>query len=210
MRKYHLLAKVRRYNPYKQIQKATREHSIAPNLVNHEFWWLLPYTRLGTDITYLRLNGRWSYLSMIKDMASGEILSHALSQNLELTVVQRTLERLEDACQNQELIWAYLHSDQWFHYTHPSFSARLKKMGCIQSMSRKWNCLDNAPTESFFGHMKDELEYTHCKTFSELQEYCDEYIHYYNNDRLQWTRKKMTPVQYRNHLLEISKQKHIV
>ncbi len=207
MRKYHLLAKVRRYNPYKQIQKATREHSIAPNLVNREFWWLLPYTRLGTDITYLRLNGRWSYLSMIKDMASGEILSHALSQNLELTVVQRTLERLEDACQNQELIWAYLHSDQWFHYTHPSFSARLKKMGCIQSMSRKWNCIDNSPTESFFGHMKDELDIRNCTTFSELEKVIDIYMIYYNNERPQWNKKKMTPVQYRNHLLGTQSKK---
>jgi uncharacterized Fe-S cluster-containing radical SAM superfamily protein len=58
--------------------------------------------------------------------------------------------------------------------------------------------------------MKDELEYTHCKTFSELQAYCNRYILYYNTQRPQWARKKMTPVQYRNHLLEISKQKHIV
>lgn len=58
--------------------------------------------------------------------------------------------------------------------------------------------------------MKDELEYAHCKTFSELQEYCDHYIQYYNTKKPQWERKKMTPVEYRNHLLEISKQKHIV
>jgi hypothetical protein len=58
--------------------------------------------------------------------------------------------------------------------------------------------------------MKDELDYSYCTTLSELQEYMDEYIAYYNNGRPQWTRKKMTPVQYRNHLLEISKQKHIV
>jgi putative transposase len=58
--------------------------------------------------------------------------------------------------------------------------------------------------------MKDELSYSHCTTFAELQAYFDQYMHYYNNERPQWTRKKMTPVAYRNHLLEISKQKHIV
>ncbi len=74
-------------------------------------------------------------------------------------------------------------------------------MGCIQSMSRKGNCLDNAPTESFFGHMKDEIDTRECKTFEELEKYIDMHIHYYNNERPQWTKKKMTPVEYRNHLL---------
>ena len=74
-------------------------------------------------------------------------------------------------------------------------------MGCIQSMSRKGNCLDNAPTESFFGHMKDEIDTRECKTFEELEKYIDLQIYYYNTERPQWTRKKMTPVEYRNHLL---------
>jgi putative transposase len=55
--------------------------------------------------------------------------------------------------------------------------------------------------ESFFGHMKDELEYRDCATFQELRERIDSYIEYYNTDRYQWTLKKMTPAEYRNHLL---------
>lgn len=220
MRKYNLLAKVRRKNPYKQIAKKTQEHSIAPNLLNREFqcqipkeWaWPIPvpYTKLGTDITYIYFNHRWVYFSLVKDMVTGEALAHILSITLELTLVQETYQSLKNKYQHGELQWAISHSDQGFHYTHPSFPYILKHIWLIQSMSRKWNCIDNAPTESFFWHMKDELDYSHCTTFSELQEYFDRYIQYYNNERPQWARKKMTPVEYRNHLLEISKQKHIV
>lgn len=70
-------------------------------------------------------------------------------------------------------------------------------------MSRKGNCLDNAPTESFFGHLKDELEMTGKESFEELEIIIDSYIFEYNNHRPQWNKKKMTPVQYRNHLLEM-------
>jgi len=220
MRKYNLLAKIRRENPYKKIQKATQEHSVVPNILNRDFqcqipkewtWPIpIPYTKLWTDITYIRFNHRWVYLSLVKDMVTGETLSHVLSMTLELTIVQETYTKLKDIYQNNELQWAISHSDQWFHYTHPSFPNFLQQIWLIQSMSRRWNCIDNAPTESFFWHMKDELNYSHCTNFTELEEYFDEYMYYYNNDRPQWTRKKMTPVQYRNHLLEISKQKHIV
>ncbi len=68
-------------------------------------------------------------------------------------------------------------------------------------MSRKGNCLDNAPMESFFGHFKDEVDYKSCKTFEELKLKISEYMDYYNNERKQWTLKKMTPVEYRTHLL---------
>lgn len=96
-----------------------------------------------------------------------------------------------------------LHSDQWFHYTHPEYQRLLKENGILQSMSRKGNCLDNAPTESFFWHMKDELELKKIWSFKELEKNIDKYIYYYNNHRPQRNKQKMTPVQYRNHLLAI-------
>lgn len=77
----------------------------------------------------------------------------------------------------------------------------LKENNIIQSMSRKGNCIDNASMESFFGHLKDEVDYKNCKTFDELAEKIDEYMYYCNNERYQWSRNKMTPVQYRSHLL---------
>ena len=71
-------------------------------------------------------------------------------------------------------------------------------------MSRKGNCIDNAPIESFFGHLKDEVDYKGAKTFEELSDMIDEYMNYYNNHRYQWDIQKMTPVQYRDHLLVFS------
>lgn len=68
-------------------------------------------------------------------------------------------------------------------------------------MSRKGNCIDNAPMESFFGHLKDDVDYKNCKTFEELSLLITEYVKYYNQERQQWNLKKMTPVNYRNHLL---------
>lgn len=214
MTKYYLLAKVRRKNPYKQIQKATFEHRVVPNLVKREFNIGNAYQKIGTDITYLRLNNKWTYLSIMKDMITGETLSWKLSSHLWLEGVQRTLEQLKERSKNDEVFrnqlkWAYIHSDQWFHYTHPSFGKRIRDLGCIQSMSRRWNCIDNAPTESFFGHMKDELDLKSCKTFEELEKHIEKYIFYYNNHRPQWTKKKMTPVEYRNHLLETQSKKQI-
>ena len=73
----------------------------------------------------------------------------------------------------------------------------------MQSMSRKANCIDNAPVESFFGHFKDEVDYKDSRTFEELRQIVDNYIHYYNYERAQWSKKKMTPVEYRDHLLAL-------
>jgi putative transposase len=98
-----------------------------------------------------------------------------------------------------------IHSDQGFQYTHPLYRKSLTKMYLVQSMSRKGACIDNAPVESFFGHMKDELTLRDCQTFEEARVVIDEYMRYYNNERKQWGRKKMTPVEYRSHLEASSK-----
>ena len=94
-----------------------------------------------------------------------------------------------------------IHSDQGWHYTNPQFRIRAAEMGLQQSMSRRGNCWDNAPQESFFGHLKDEVDIKHCNTFDELHTLISDYIDYYNNDRYQWNLNKMTPIQYRNYLL---------
>ena len=70
-------------------------------------------------------------------------------------------------------------------------------------MSRRGNCWDNAPMESFFGHFKDEVDYKAATTLQELKHKIDHYMVYYNNYRYQWNLKKMAPIQYRNHLLSI-------
>lgn len=199
MNKYNLLSVIRRTDPYAKIRKATQEHKIASNILNRKFGWLKAFRKIGTDISYLPFKSRWIYLSIMKDMITGEVLSNQISDSLELWLVHDTLKGLKKI--QHQIEWALIHSDQGFHYTHPSFKSWVEKLGCIQSMSRKWNCIDNAPTESFFGHAKDEIDISECENLEEVRKYMDNYIYEYNNQRPQWNKKKMTPVQYRNHLL---------
>ncbi len=199
MKKYWLLAKIRRKNPYSQIQKATQEHRTQANILNRDFRWLRAFYKYWTDISYIHFNWKRAYISILKDMITWEIVSYKLSTNLWLWFV---FETIKEANNKIDLKWSIIHSDQWFHYTNPWYIQLLKDLWVIQSMSRKWNCLDNAPTESFFWHMKDEIYLKDIKTFKELEIVIENYIFYYNNERYQWNRKKMTPIQYRNHLLQ--------
>ncbi|MBJ7966995.1 IS3 family transposase [Bacillus cereus] len=82
-----------------------------------------------------------------------------------------------------------------------AFLHQNREMGIRQSMSRRGNCLDNAPMESFFGHMKDELDYKDCQTFESLELNIKDYMEEYKYNRYQWTLKKVAPIEYRNHLL---------
>lgn len=199
MKKYQLFVKIRTVNPYKAIMKKSLEHRVCENKLNREFKQNIPFKTLSTDITYLPFNHRFAYLSVIKDIASREVVGWKMAQHLEMDLVLDTVENMKN---NSVLLPdAMIHSDQGFHYTNPDYIAKITGLNMIQSMSRKGNCIDNAPIESFFGHLKDDVDYKHCKTFEELHLQIEEYMEYYNNDRQQWNLKKMTPVEYRNHLL---------
>ena len=197
MKKYGLLVKIRRRNPYKAIMKKTMEHRVFENKLQREFSQVIPFKVFCTDITYLRFRGRFVYLSVIKDIASGEVVAWNLSMYLETTLVTETLKNMKLESYDGIMI----HSDQGFHYTNPVYIEIVKELRMIQSMSSKGKCIDNAPIESFFGHMKDELDYELCVSFEELRLAVGEYMRYYNEERKQWEKKKMTPVEYRNHLL---------
>ena len=197
MRKYGLTAMVRKKNPYKQMMKKSLEHRTFPNKLQREFHQILPYKVFCTDITYIPFLSRFAYLSVIKDIASGEVVAWNLSLSLEVTLVTETVKNIQlDSYEN-----IMIHSDQGFHYTNPAYIEIVKELKMIQSMSCKGKCIDNAPIESFFGHMKDELDYKSCQSFEQLRLAINEYMRYYNHERKQWTKNKMTPVAYRNHLL---------
>ena len=202
MRKYGIECPIRKANPYRRMMKATREHTVVPNLLNREFKQGISGKVLLTDITYLPYGtNNMAYLSTIKDGSTNEILSYHLSNRITLDIATETIEKL--IRQNKQLLHpeAFIHSDQGVHYTSPKFQRLIKSYNLGQSMSRRGNCWDNAPQESFFGHMKDEIDYKSCNKFSELKVLIDEYMDYYNNHRYQWALKKLTPVQYRNQLL---------
>ncbi|MGN7938748.1 IS3 family transposase [Metabacillus sp. 22489] len=202
MKKFNLKSKIRRSNPYKRMAQATQEHRTCSNILNRNFAQNEPGKVLLTDITYLYLeNGTPVYLSCVKDGSTREILAYYLSTTLEMRLVYRTLDNLIDALDGNIHPEAILHSDQGFHYTNPEYRRRIKKLGFIQSMSRKGNCWDNAPMESFFGHLKDEIDTSSCQSLTQIREVIEDYIVYYNSYRYQWGLKKMAPEQYRGHLL---------
>lgn len=205
MRKYNIICPIRKSNPYKRIAKATKEHRVVPNKLNREFKQNIPGKVLLTDITYMPYgNGKMAYLSTIKDSSTNEILSHYLSKSLAIEIATKTIDKLVEFKSFKLHKDAFIHSDHGSHYTSPIFQKLLKKNNLEQSMSRKGNCWNNAPQESFFGHMKDEIDYKSCNTFEELQILVDDYIDYYNNFRYQWNLKKLTPIQFRNQLLMAS------
>jgi transposase InsO family protein len=200
MKKYALVSKVRKVNPYKAITKKSIEQRLFENKLQREFLQLIPYKVFCTDITFIRFHNGFVYLSVIKDIASGEVMAWSLSVICGITLVTDTVKNLRLESYEDIMI----HSDQGFQYSNVAFVEMVKELKMIQSMSRRGKCIDNAPIESFFGHMKDELDYKSCKTFEELRLVIAEYMRYYNYERNQWNRKRMTPVEYRNHLLTLS------
>ena len=134
-----------------------RTNVVAPNLVNREFKEHGPRKILLTDITYIRLGDGFVYLSVITDAFTKQCLSYVLSNSLEVDFVLQTVEQLIDRYGDEIRTDCLIHSDQGCHYTSIKFRELLSDVGLRQSMSRRGNCWDNAPQESFFGHMKDEL-----------------------------------------------------
>ena len=202
MRKYDIICPIRKANPYKRMVKATKEHRVVKNKLNREFKQNIPGKVLLTDITYMPYgNSKMAYLSTVKDSSTNEILSYNLSTSLAIELVTETINKLVNIKSFALHKDAFVHSDQGSHYTSPTFQKLLKKNNLGQSMSRRGNCWDNAPQESFFGHMKDEMDYKSCNTFDELKVVVDDYMDYYNKFRCQWNLKKLTPVQFSNQLL---------
>ena len=197
MRKYNLACPVRRQNPYRQMLRAMKTSAVAENLVNREFEKHGPRTILLTDITYIHLNDNFIYLSVIIDAYTKEVLSYVLSESLEVDFVLQTINLLMK--HHGEMLSAdtIIHSDQGSHYTSIPFRQLVGDIGLRQSMSRRGNCWDNAPQESFFGHMKDELKpYINTwKSFLDAKASIDDWMDYYNNERYQWDLAKLSPIE---------------
>lgn len=139
------------------MQKAIRTSNYADNLLQREFECYGPRMVLLTDITYIPYGGTFAYLSTILDAFTKQLLSYVLSESLEVEFVKATVEALiRDhgvSLQDETLI----HSDQGSHYTSHEFIDIVKDNELRRSISRRGNCWDNAPQESFYGHMKDDI-----------------------------------------------------
>lgn len=198
MKKYGLICGIRKANPYRRMAKAIKTNNVAANLVKREFEKYGPRKILLTDITYIPYNGEFCYLSTILDAFTKQILSYVLSESLEVDFVLETVNLMVEKHGISLSTETIIHSDQGCHYTSCSFIQLVKDKGLRQSMSRKGNCWDNAPQESFFGRMKDHIEHhlKGCTEFSDVEMIIDDWMDYYNNERYQWELAKLSPNEY--------------
>lgn len=171
---------------------------IAPNVLNRAFKAEQPNQKWATDVTEFNVAGRKLYLSPVIDLYNQEIISYELSESPNFKIVMTMLDKaLKKANSCQSLL---LHSDQGWQYQMKQYQYRLQQKGVTQSMSRKGNCLDNAVIENFFGIVKSELFYLKkYDSIFQLKKEINDYINYYNNDRIKLNLNGMSPVQYRTH-----------
>ena len=198
MKKYNLICPIRKGNPYRQLAKALKTSHVADNLLQREFESYGPRMVLLTDITYIPYNGTFSYLSTILDAFTKQILSYVISDSLKVDFVLETVEQLIHNHGISMYAETILHSDQGCHYTSDSFINILKNKKLRQSMSRRGNCWDNAPQESFFGRMKDHImsKLKEATEYEEVVAIVEDYIDYYNNERYQWELAKLSPNEF--------------
>lgn len=198
MDKYGLYCPIRGANPYRRMAKAMKTNHTAPNIVNRDFKKFGPRKVLLTDITYLYYQGDCCYLSVITDVCTHEVLAYTVSRDLKVDFVIDMVDGLLNKYGAELDDRTIVHSDQGVHYTSQAFVKKLQNISFIQSMSRKGNCWDNAPQESFFGHMKDEIKelIKDSNTFDEVNEILNDWMNYYNKDRYQWGLERLSPEEF--------------
>lgn len=203
-KEYNIPTKIRVVKRNKPEQPKAQENPRVPtNVIGREFSAIpTPYILTGSDVTYISWKGKWIYLSGIKDFVTGEYLSWNMSLHNDNELAITTLNLLQERHGDKLPDGCFLQLDQGSQYTSPIYQDISAQQKIVISMSRKGRCLDNAPTESGWGHLKDWIDVSGCKTFEEATREIDRVVVFYNEERPQWTKKKMTPVEYRNHLLE--------
>ncbi len=190
----------RKYNSYKG-----NLGGVVPNIIERNFKTIKPFEKAGTDITMFRINDKAVYLSPIIDFCTREILSYEVGTDAKVVKIINMLKKLEST-HRDNIKGMIIQSDQGVQYQNSRYSEMLSEMKIIQSMSRKGNCLDNSPTENFFGRLKEEIWYNKSYRYKNEKELIDqihEYIKYYNETRIV-TRLKTSPIDYRNQLMNLN------
>jgi len=168
----------------------------VPNILQRDFFAKAPNQKWATDVTEFNLNGNKLYLSACMDLYNGEIVAHRMARRPVFELVSGTLEAALSRAKGTDKLT--VHSDQGWHYKMQPYRTMLADHGVTQSMSRKGNCFDNAVIESFFGTLK--AEYYHMATLdgiAALEAGVNDYIHYYNHERIKLGLQGLSPVEYR-------------
>ena len=192
MQKYGLLSAIRRKR-YRNYGEYLHRY---PNLLNRNFYAERPNQKWVTDISYIHTKQGVLYLSIIRDLYDNSIVAYKTGTEQNVNLVLSTIK----AAKRKEKVTAevQLHSDQGFQYTSQAYFKLTQSYGIIPSMSRRGNPHDNALAENFFSILKTECIYrVKLQTYEEARLLIDEYIHFYNNERIQ-LKTKLTPFEKRN------------
>lgn len=183
--------RVKKYRSWKgEVGKA------APNILSRNFGASKANEKWVTDVTEFSVQGKKLYLSPVLDLFNREIISYSLSEKPVMEMVNTMLHGAFSVLGPEDA--PLLHTDQGWQYRMAGYQAKLKARGMTQSMSRKGNCLDNAVMENFFGTLKSECFYLNkFSDLNELRKAIEDYIQYYNNERISLKLKGLSPVEYR-------------
>ena len=198
MRKYGMRTNIRRPSKNRKAMKELMRRNGKENLLMRRFKLHRPNEVRLTDVTYLDYGeGLRAYGSASIDPVTNRLVCFVVSEDNDLQLALDTLAAMDAY---PAVNGGIIHSDQGILYFTDDFQAAVADRNLVQSMSRRGNCWDNAPQESFFGHFKDESGYRGCKTLDELREKVQDYSVYYNEERRIHSRGKMTPVEYEAYL----------
>ena len=191
MNKYNLLSVIRRKRYVKYGEHLHR----YPNLLNRNFTAERPNQKWVTDISYIRTRQGFLYLSIIRDLYDNSIVAYKTGSEQNINLVLNTIK----AAKRKEKVTAelHLHSDQGGQYTSQAYFKLTQRYGITPSMSRRGNPYDNALAENFFSILKTEcIHRVKIETFKDARELIDDYIYFYNNQRIQ-TKTKLTRMEFR-------------
>ena len=182
MKKYDLLSEIHRQRKWRQMSTQLHKYD---NLLNREFHADQPNHKWVTDISYIRTRQGVLYLSIIRDLFDNSIIAYKTGTtqtvNLVLDTIRLAMQKEKKVAEELQL-----HSDQGSQYTSQAYFDLTKEYGITPSMSRRGNCYDNAMAENFFSILKTECIYRHHPaTFDEARMLIDNYIYFYNNQRIQ-------------------------
>ena len=192
MQKYGLLSAIRRKR-YRNYGEYLHRY---PNLLNRNFYAERPNQKWVTDISYIHTRQGVLYLSVIRDLYDNSIVAYKTRTEQNVNLVLSTIK----AAKRKEKVTeeVQLHSDQGFQHTSQAYFKLTQSYGIIPSMSRRGNPYDNALAENFFSILKTECIYrVKLQTYEEARLLIGEYIHFYNNERIQ-LKTKLTPFEKRN------------
>ena len=200
-----------KYHSYKNDNGEPKENLLLEKIVDEEnhrttfkrhFETEAPNKKWTTDVSEFKHKDGKLYLSPIMDMYDGSIIAYDISMHPDFNQTKRMIDKALEQYDNLEGL--IFHSDQGWQYQMKQYSMWLKARGIRQSFSRKGNCMDNSLMENFFGILKNEMYYGHeydFKTIDELKKAIEDYIKWYNEERINIKRKGLSPLAYRQQSL---------